>query len=88
MHPNQASRGPSNQIVTDVSLQLGDVAINDVDDKQRERLEYFMRRKKELGDLRGDEDFEKLSELGAGNGGVVHCVRHKPTGKIDMIQVV
>ena len=45
-------------------MQLGEVAINDVDDKQRERLEYFIKRKKELGDLRGDEDFEKLSELG------------------------
>ena len=67
-------------------MQLGDVNINEaVDDKQKERLEYFIKQKKELGDLRGDEDFEKLSELGAGNGGVVHCVKHKTTGKILII---
>ena len=66
--------------MSDVSLQLRDIVICDaVDDKQRERLEEFIKCKKELGDLRGDEDFEKLSELGAGNGGVVHCVKHKPT---------
>ena len=29
-----------------------------------------------------DEDFEKLFELGAGNGGVVAKVRHKPSGTI------
>jgi hypothetical protein len=39
------------------------------DDKQRERLEEFMNRKKMLGDHLADEDFEKISELGAGNGG-------------------
>ena len=27
-------------------------------------------------------DFEKLAELGAGNGGVVNKVRHKKTGII------
>lgn len=52
------------------------------DDRQRERLEAFMNRKQRLGDHFADEDFEKISELGAGNGGVVHCVRHKPTGLI------
>lgn len=36
---------------------------------QRERLEVFLQKKKELGEPRGDDDFEKLSELGAGNGG-------------------
>merc|ERR1719491_1808380 len=50
-----------------------------IDDRQKERLEYFIKRKKELGDLRGDEDFEKLAELGSGNGGVVDRVRHKGT---------
>ncbi len=82
LHPNQAVRASLNPVVSDVSLQLGDIVISDVDDKQRERLEYFIKRKKELGDLRGDEDFEKISELGAGNGGVVHCVKHKPTSMI------
>ena len=73
-----------------------------------------MNRKQMLGDHLADEDFEKISELGAGNGGnyyywfslfsvrikfcfwksmfeifcfswflgVVHCVKHKPTGII------
>ncbi|XP_059081088.1 dual specificity mitogen-activated protein kinase kinase 1-like isoform X1 [Tigriopus californicus] len=68
--------------VPDVALQLADVAISDVDDEQRKRLEYFINQKKQLGELRGDEDFEKIKELGAGNGGVVHCVRHKPSGTI------
>ena len=39
------------------------------DDKQRERLKEFMNRKQRLGDHLADEDFEKISELGAGNGG-------------------
>lgn len=42
----------------------------DVDDEQRKRLEYFINLKKQLGELRGDDDFEKISELGAGNGGI------------------
>ena len=33
------------------------------------RLEGFLQKKKELGEPRGDDDFEKLAELGAGNGG-------------------
>ena len=62
---------------------MGEIVIADcVDDKQRERLEVFIKQKEELGDLKGDDDFEKLSELGAGNGGVVHCVKHKSTGMI------
>ena len=70
-------------MVSEVSLQLGEIVIADcVDDKQRERLEVFIKQKEELGDLKGDDDFEKLSELGAGNGGVVHCVKHKSTGMI------
>jgi hypothetical protein len=34
------------------------------------RLECFLQKKKELGEPRGDDDFEKLAELGAGNGGL------------------
>ena len=55
----------------DLSRQLEEVVISDVTDKQRERLELFIQKKKELGEPRGDDDFEKLSELGAGNGGEV-----------------
>ena len=86
LHPNQVGstfKPASTNPVSDISLQLGDIVIDHaIDDTQKERLEYFIKRKKELGDLRGDEDFEKLSELGAGNGGVVHCVKHKPTSLI------
>merc|ERR1712042_154150 len=56
--------------------------ISDVDDEQRKRLEFFFAQKKQLGELKSEEDFEKISELGAGNGGVVHCVRHTATGTV------
>lgn len=55
--------------VHDMADHLADVVISDVDEKQRERLEFFLSQKKQLGELHGDDDFEKLSELGAGNGG-------------------
>lgn len=61
---------------------LSDLMLTDADEDQKKRLKEFITTKKELGELRGDEDFEKIKELGAGNGGVVHCVRHKPTGTI------
>ena len=84
LHPNHPglSQTTTNFQVSDVSLQLGEIVLADLDEKQRERLEFFSKQKEELGDLKGDDDFEKLSELGAGNGGVVHCVKHKPTGLI------
>lgn len=53
----------------------------ELDEQQRERLQEFLKQKKEVGDL-VMEDFEKLGELGAGNGGVVWHVRHKPTNLI------
>ena len=53
----------------------------DLDDQQRERLETFLTQKQKVGELAA-EDFEKLGELGAGNGGVVWKVRHQPTDLI------
>ena len=53
----------------------------DIDDQQRERLQEFLSQKQKVGELL-EEDFEKLGELGAGNGGVVTKVAHKPTGLI------
>uniref|UniRef100_A0A0B6ZVN3 mitogen-activated protein kinase kinase n=1 Tax=Arion vulgaris TaxID=1028688 RepID=A0A0B6ZVN3_9EUPU len=50
----------------------------DIDDKQRERLEEFLTQKQKIGELLED-DFEKLGELGAGNGGVVTKVLHRPS---------
>lgn len=52
-----------------------------MDDAQRRRMEIFLVQKQQMGELNAD-DFEKLGELGAGNGGVVNKERHKPTGLI------
>lgn len=53
----------------------------ELDSLQRERLEAFLAEKRKIGELNA-EDFEKLAELGAGNGGVVTKVLHKPSGLI------
>lgn len=52
-----------------------------MDEEQRERLMTFLAEKRKIENL-STEDFEKLDELGAGNGGVVTKVLHKPTGLI------
>jgi len=61
---------------------LEDLQIAEVDDEQRARLESFLNQKRQLGELKSEEDFDKIQELGAGNGGVVHCVKHKATGTV------
>jgi len=73
-----------NNIVSEMMTvaSINDLAISDVDEEQRRRLQFFLTQKKQLGELKSEEDFEKISELGAGNGGVVHCVRHKETGTV------
>uniref|UniRef100_A0AAY4D164 mitogen-activated protein kinase kinase n=1 Tax=Denticeps clupeoides TaxID=299321 RepID=A0AAY4D164_9TELE len=50
----------------------------DLDEQQRKRLEAFLTQKAQVGELK-DDDFHPICELGAGNGGVVHKVRHKPS---------
>ena len=52
-----------------------------MDEQQRKRLEAFLTQKQKVGELR-DDDFEKICELGAGNGGVVFKVSHRPSGLI------
>jgi len=52
-----------------------------MDDNQRKRLEFFLCQKEKIGEL-CDADFEKMGELGSGNGGVVMKVRHKNSGLI------
>lgn len=48
--------------------------------EERRSMEHWLRQKKAVaGELR-EEDFEKIGEIGYGNGGVVMKVRHKPTG--------
>ena len=58
-----------------------------MDEEQRKRLESFLGQKEKVGEL-SDEDFEKLGELGAGNGGVVMKVRHKKYGLIMARKVI
>lgn len=53
----------------------------ELDDQQRKRLETFLNQKQKVGELNSD-DFEYLGELGAGNGGVVTKVLHKPSETI------
>lgn len=53
-----------------------------MDDTQRKRIEVFLCQKEKIGGDLGEHDFEKLGELGSGNGGVVMKVRHKSSGLI------
>lgn len=53
----------------------------ELDEQQKKRLEAFLTQKAKVGELK-DDDFEKISELGAGNGGVVTKVQHRPSGLI------
>uniref|UniRef100_A0AAY4B4G8 Dual specificity mitogen-activated protein kinase kinase 1 n=1 Tax=Denticeps clupeoides TaxID=299321 RepID=A0AAY4B4G8_9TELE len=53
----------------------------ELDEQQKKRLEAFLTQKQKVGELK-DDDFEKICELGAGNGGVVFKVSHKPSGLI------
>ncbi|KAI6181573.1 hypothetical protein M3Y98_00843400 [Aphelenchoides besseyi] len=46
---------------------------------QVERMNEWMMLKKQIGEIRED-GLERISELGHGNGGVVHKMRHKATG--------
>jgi len=61
-----------------LQLQLEELGM---DDTQRRRMEFFLCQKEKIGEL-SDDDFEKLGELGAGNGGVVMKVKHKSSGLI------
>lgn len=53
----------------------------ELDEQQKKRLEAFLTQKAKVGELK-DDDFERISELGAGNGGVVTKVQHRPSGLI------
>lgn len=66
---------PATNNVDSVTKKLDDL---EMDEEQRQRLMSFLAEKRKIGDL-STEDFQKLDELGAGNGGVVTKVLHKPT---------
>jgi len=77
--PNQSE----NAMMQNLIPKMTDLAVTEVDEKQQQRLETFLNTKKKLGEPKNDPDeYEKIRELGAGNGGVVHCVRHKKSGVI------
>lgn len=52
-----------------------------LEEQQRKHLEAFLTQKQKVGELK-DDDFEKISELGAGNGGVVFKVSCKPSSLV------
>ena len=59
----------------------------ELDDQQRRRLEAFLSQKQKVGELNAD-DFDSLGELGAGNGGVVTKVMHRPSGLVMARKVI
>lgn len=63
-------------------LKLDNLKLEDVNEDQRNRLEEFLRDKQTIGTEMREADFERLEDLGAGNGGVVLKMRHKPTNLI------
>lgn len=63
-------------------LKLGDLSLENVTEDQKSRLEEFLRDKQKIQGEIKDEDFERMVELGAGNGGVVMQVKHKPTNLV------
>lgn len=70
--------GIGSQKVEEIRKKIDEL---ELDTLQRERLEAFLAEKRKIGELNA-EDFDKLAELGAGNGGVVTKVLHKPSGLI------
>lgn len=64
--------------IDDIQEQLEELGM---DDTQKKRMEFFLCQKQKIGEL-SDDDFEKLGELGSGNGGVVIKVRHLSSGLI------
>lgn len=53
---------------------------SDVDENQKARLQSFTELKKKLGEPKPEDEYERLAEIGAGNGGVVYRVKHKKSG--------
>ena len=63
-------------------LKIEELSLQDVNEDQKNRLEEFLRDKQKIGSEIKDGDFERMEELGAGNGGVVMKMRHVPTNLI------
>jgi len=73
---------PANIVKNDIDHLTARLEELDMDDTQRRRIEVFLCQKEKIGGDLSDDDFEKLGELGSGNGGVVTKVRHKSSGLI------
>ncbi|CAK8690381.1 dual specificity mitogen-activated protein kinase kinase 1-like [Clavelina lepadiformis] len=71
--------GKGQEVVSDVGKKMEELQI---DDTQRKRLDDFIKQKQKVGlmDNAQKGDFTKTGELGAGNGGVVHLVKHNASG--------
>ncbi|XP_052021078.1 dual specificity mitogen-activated protein kinase kinase 2 isoform X6 [Apodemus sylvaticus] len=76
--PSPTSEDASEANLVDLQKKLEEL---DLDEQQRKRLEAFLTQKAKVGELK-DDDFERISELGAGNGGVVTKALHRPSGLI------
>ena len=74
----------SSSAVDGVTQKVADKEVDDqkirmdMEEQHRLALEQFLMQKQEIGELK-PQDFEKISELGCGNGGVVWKVLHKPS---------
>lgn len=71
------SQSPST-VCTNLEVLVKKLNELEMDKEQRDRLEKFLTQKQSVGELNA-EDFNKISELGSGNGGVVWRVKHRPS---------
>jgi serine/threonine protein kinase len=80
---NDVSNEPTNDKQLDTSIEALHKTLEglELDEQQRKRLETFLSQKQKVGELNAD-DFDNLGDLGAGNGGVVTKVMHRPSGLI------
>uniref|UniRef100_A0A2I3TGU0 mitogen-activated protein kinase kinase n=1 Tax=Pan troglodytes TaxID=9598 RepID=A0A2I3TGU0_PANTR len=75
--PPPTSEGASEANLVDLQKKLEELEL----DEQQKWPEAFLTQKAKVGELK-DDDFERISELDAGNGGVVTKVQHRPSGLI------
>lgn len=79
----------SDNSVDNVTLKMNDMEVddqfrthqNDSEEHSRVALDQFLTQKQSVGELK-HQDFERICELGCGNGGVVWKVLHKPSNVI------
>uniref|UniRef100_A0A2I3HHJ4 mitogen-activated protein kinase kinase n=1 Tax=Nomascus leucogenys TaxID=61853 RepID=A0A2I3HHJ4_NOMLE len=81
--PSPASEGACEANLVDLQKKLEELEL----DKQQKGPEAFLTQKAKVGELK-DDDFERISELGAGNGGVVTKVQHRPSGLITARKLI